>query len=183
MSRWILAMVMTAAMAQIAQAQVISTYGGDGGVYVPGSTYSAPVVTNPGVTSAYYSEPAYNAAPVYSSTPVYSAAPVYSAPVYGYPAPVYGPPVYARPVYVAPSPIVQMAYSVPVYSAPVVVARPVYAAPVPIYGPNYVRQTTRALPNNFTQVTRVYGPTPGPHYSRVHVHNGPFGTTIRERVR
>ncbi len=169
MSRWILAMAMTVVAAQTAQAQVVSAYGGSGGVYVPGSPYAA-VAPSPAVTSAYYSEPVYSSAPLYSSAAVYAT-------------PVYAPPVYARPVYVAPSPIVQMAYSVPVYSAPVVVAPPVYAVPAPLYGPNYVQQRTRALPNNFTQVTRVYGPTPGPHYSRVHVHNGPFGTTIRERVR
>ncbi len=174
MSRWILAMAMTVVAAQSAQAQVVSAYGGTGGVYVPGLSYAAPLAPSPAVTSAYYSEP------VYSSAPVYSAAPVYAAPVYA--APMYAP-VYARPVYVAPSPIVPMAYTVPVYSPPVVVARPVYAAPAPLYGPNYVQQTTRALPNNYTQVTRVYGPTPGPHYSRVHVHNGPFGTTVRERIR
>ncbi|HEY4263075.1 MAG TPA: hypothetical protein VGM98_23135 [Schlesneria sp.] len=176
MSRWILAMAMTVVAAQTAQAQVVSAYGGTGGVYVPGSPYAA-VAPSPAVSSAYYSEPAYSAAPVYAT------APAYAPPVYGYAPAVYAAPVYARPVYVAPSPIVPMAYTVPVYTAPVVVARPVYAAPVPLYGPNSVQQTTRALPHNYTQVTRVYGPTPGPHYSRVHVHNGPFGTTIRERVR
>jgi hypothetical protein len=164
-----------AVTAQAANAQVISQYGGSG-VYVPGSTYAAPIAQGSLVTSAYYSAP----------------APAYVAPAYV--APVYAPPVYAArpvvaaPVYVAPSPVVvQMAYSVPapVYAAPVYAA-PVVAAPVavaPIYGPNVVTQRTRALPNNFTQVTRVYGPTPGPHYSRVRVHNGLFGTTVREVVR
>lgn len=170
MSRWMFGMAIAAIAitAQAANAQVISQYGGSG-VYVPGSTYAAPIAQGSPVTSAYYSAPAY-VAPAY-------VAPVYAPPVY------VARPVYAAPVYVAPAPVVvQMAYSVPapVYAAPVVAA-PVAVAPV--YGPNYVTQRTRALPNNFTQVTRVYGPTPGPHYSRVHVHNGLFGTTVREVVR
>ncbi len=109
---------------------------------------------------------------------VYAPGGVYSAPVVVRSSPVvtsayYAPPVYGSPVYVAPSPVVQMGYSVP---AATIVAAPVYAAPV-------VRQTVRGNPFNYTQVVRTYGPTVGPHYSRVHVHHGLFGTTVRERVR
>lgn len=114
---------------------------------------------------------------------VYAPGAVYSAPVVVQPSPVvtsayYAPSVYAGPAYVAPGPIVQMGYSVP---ATTIVTSPVYAAPV--YTAPVVRQTVRATPFNYTQVVRAYGPTVGPHYSRVHVHRGLFGTTIRERVR
>lgn len=109
---------------------------------------------------------------------VYAPGAVYSTPVVVQSSPVvtsayYAPSVYAGPAYVAPAPVVQMGYSVP---AATIVTAPVYAAPV-------VRQTVRATPFNYTQVVRTYGPTVGPHYSRVHIHRGLFGTTIRERVR
>lgn len=114
---------------------------------------------------------------------VYAPGGVYSAPVIIRSSPVvtsayYAPSVYAAPAYVAPSPVVQMAYSVP---ATTIVAAPVYAAPV--YAAPVVRHTVRATPFNYTEVVRTYGPTVGPHYSRVHVHHGLFGTTVRERVR
>jgi hypothetical protein len=85
---------------------------------------------------------------------------------------------YYAPAYVAPAPVVQMNYSVPV-------AIPVrsYLAPAVVIPPTTVRQSTRVSPHNYTQTTRVYGPTPGPHYSRIHVHSGLFGTRVRERVR
>ena len=113
---------------------------------------------------------------VYVPSSIYSAPVVVASPVVPayYAAPVYAAPVYATPVY--SSPVVQMAYSVPTVSVPLA------ASPV-ILSPNVVRQTTRGNPHNYTQTVRVYGPTPGPHYSRVHVHSGLFGTTVRERVR
>lgn len=126
------------------------------GVVCGTQTASAQIVYVPG---SVYSAPVY-------STPVYVGSPVVSA---YYAAPAYSTPVYS-------SPVVQMAYSVPTISAPVI------ASPV-IVSPNVVRQTTRGNFHNYTQTTRVYGPTPGPHYSRVHVHSGLFGTTVRERVR
>ena len=124
---------------------------------------------------------------------VYGASPVYSTPVY-VPGAVYQPQVVvAQPVvtaaYAAPygysysapvvvqQPIVQMAYSTSVVvAAPRVVAAPVYLAPTP------VRETLRVYPHGYTQTVRAYGPTyGGPHYSRVRVHSGLFGTTIRAR--
>ena len=125
---------------------------------------------------------------VYAPGSVYPA-PLYAAPVY--PAPVYAAPVYPAPVYIQPSPVVTSAYYAPAYapvmqmgySVPVVVpARTVIAAPV-IVGPAAVRQTTRVTPFGYTQTVRAYGPTVGPHYSRVHVHSGLFGTTVHERIR
>ena len=115
---------------------------------------------------------------VYAPGAVYSAAPVVvqSSPVVT--SAYYAPSVYAGPAYVAPAPVVQMGYSVP---AATIVTAPVYASPV--YAAPVVRQTVRATPFNYTQVVRAYGPTVGPRYSRVHVHHGLFGTTIRERVR
>jgi len=111
---------------------------------------------------------------------VYAPGVVYPAPVVIRSSPVvtsayYAPSAYVAPApaYIAPAPVVQMAYAAP---APVIVAAPVYAAPV-------VRQTVRATPFNYTQVVRTYGPTVGPHYSRVHIHRGLFGTTVHERVR
>ncbi len=134
---------------------------------------------------------AYDAPAVYS-TPVYGA-PVYSVPAYA-PAVVYQSPVivpsrsvvtaaYASPYafgapVVVQQPIAQMAYSAPVY----VPVRTVVAAPV-IVQPNLVRETTRVSRHNYTQTVQVSGPTTGPHYSRVHVHSGLFGTTVRERLR
>lgn len=121
---------------------------------------------------------------------------------YGVPGAVYAPGAYVAPVvpsrvvtsgyavpaYVAPayaSPVVQMAYTAPVYAGPVYAA-PVYAAPVVaaplVVGPNVVRHTVRGGPLNYTETVRTYGPA-GPHYARVHVHHGLFGTTVRERVR
>jgi hypothetical protein len=116
-----------------------------------------------------------NPFPAYAPAVVYPA-PVYVAPravvtsAYAYPAPV------AYSAGYAPQPIVQMAYSAP---APVVAA-PVIASPV-VVGPGAVRETTRVRPHGYTQTVRSYGPTYGPHYARVHVHHGLFGTTVRER--
>ncbi len=110
---------------------------------------------------------------------VYSA-PVYAQPVYSQPVVVQSGGVvtssYYAPAYV-PSGVVQMSYSAPV----VVPARTVISAPV-VVGPTVVRETTRVTPHHYSQTVRTNGPA-GPHYSRVHVHSGPFGTTIRERVR
>ena len=105
---------------------------------------------------------------------------VYSQPVYSQPVVVQSSGVvtssYYAPAYV-PSGVVQMSYSTPV----VVPARTVIAAPV-VVGPTVVRETVRSTPHHFTQTVRTNGPG-GPHYSRVHVHSGLFGTTVRERIR
>lgn len=158
MNRWFLRIMAAAGLAfsltHAADAQVYSYGVPAGAVYAPGSVYPAPIVVR--------------SSPVVSSA--YYAAPAYSAPVYA-------APVYAAPVYVAQSPIVQMAYSAPVYAVPTVVAAPIVVAP------NVVRQTIRGNAHNYTQTVRTYGPTVGPRFSRVHVHSGPFGTTVRERVR
>ena len=90
----------------------------------------------------------------------------------------YYTPAYYTPAYIAPAPVVPMNSSVPV----VVSARTVVAAPI-VVRPTTVRQTTRVTPHNYTQTVRTYGPTAGPHYSRVHVHSGSHGTKVRERVR
>ena len=156
MNRWILgiAAVGLVAVGECANAQYYAYGAPAGAVYIPGAVYQAPVYP----------------APVY-----FDAAPVVTSAYYA-------PPAYA-PAYLAPQPVVQMGYSVPVVVSsravfgPAVVAAPVLAAP------GYVRQTTRVSPHNYTQTVRAYGPTAGPHYSRVHVHSGLFGTTVRERVR
>lgn len=110
---------------------------------------------------------------------VYSP-PVYSRPVYSQPVVVQSGGVvtssYYAPAYV-PSGVVQMSYNAPV----VVPARTVIAAPV-VVGPTVVRETTRVTPHHYSQTVRTNGPA-GPHYSRVHVHSGLYGTTVRERVR
>jgi hypothetical protein len=109
-----------------------------------------------------------------SPVPVYAPAVVYPSPVmtYAYPAPV------AYTAAYAPQPIVQMAYSVPA-----VVATPAYVAPAVVVNPGFARTTVRNGPFNYVETTRAYGPTPGPHFSRLHVHYGPLGTTVRERIR
>lgn len=116
------------------------------------------------------------------STTIYVPGSVYSGQVIIESSPVvtsaYYAPTYYAPAYIAPAPVVQMNYSVPV----VVSARTIMAAPI-VVGPTTVRQTTRVSPHNYTQTVRTYGPTAGPHYSRVHVHSGLHGTTVRERVR
>ncbi len=80
---------------------------------------------------------------------------------------------------VVQQPIAQMAYSTSAY----VPVQTVVAAPVVVASPTVVRETTRATRHNFTQTVRVYGPTDGPRYSRIHVHSGLFGTRVRETVR
>jgi hypothetical protein len=158
MNRWFLRIVAAAGLActmtHSADAQVYSYGVPAGAVYAPGTVHPAPVVVRSNAVV----------------TSGYYTAPAYSAPVYVAPA-------YAAPVYVAQSPIVQMAYSVPVYAAPTVVAAPIVVAP------NVVRHTVRGNARNYTETVRTYGPTVGPRFSRVHVHSGPFGTTVRERVR
>ncbi len=161
MNRWILGMAALGlcVATQSADAQVYAYGVPSSAVYAPGSVYPAPVY----------------AAPVHPA-PAY-LAPVYPAPVYVQPSPFVASAYYA-PAYVAPAPVVQMGYGVPVG----IPTRSVMAAPV-IVGPGAVRQTTRVSPHNYTQTVRAYGPTVGPHYSRIRVHTGLFGTTVRERVR
>ena len=128
-----------------------------------------------------------NAQVIYSygapPTVVYAPATVYSGQVYVESSPVVTSAYYApAPVYLAPAPVVQMSYSTPVLvSRRTVIAAPVVPVPV-VVGPN-VRETTRVTPHNYIQTVRAYGPTPGPHYHRIHIHRGLFGTTVRERVR
>jgi len=135
---------------------------------------------------------------------VYEAPPVYSTPVYA--APAYVPGVAYQQVVVPARSVVTAAYVEPyVYSAPVLVQQPiaqmvysssvivptrafvaapvVVSAPVVLASPTTVVETTRVNRHNYVQTARVYGPTDGPRYSRVHVHSGLFGTTVRERVR
>lgn len=125
---------------------------------------------------------AYDAPTVYS-VPAYVPGVVYQSPVnipvrsvmtaaYGSPY-AYGVPV------VVQQPIAQMVYSTPV----IVPVQTVVAAPVFVARPTIVRETTRSSRHNYTHTVRVDGPTEGPRYSRVHVHSGLFGTTVRERVR
>lgn len=117
--------------------------------------------------------------------------------VYRGPSAVYVPrAAYAAPIVVAPRPVTSAYYATPAYVSPGYVSAPAivqmnYDAPamvparsvlVPAYG-GVVRQTVRGGPLNYTQVTRAYGAFDGPQYSRVHVHRGLFGTTVRERVR
>lgn len=78
-----------------------------------------------------------------------------------------------------PEPIAQMAYTSNAY----VPAPTVVAAPVVVGRPTVVKETIRSNRHNYTQTVRVNGPTDGPRFSRVHVHTGLFGTTVRERVR
>ncbi len=108
---------------------------------------------------------------------VYEAQPVYSTQVV-VPARSVVTTVYAAPVVVR-QPIAQMSYSTSV----IVPARTVVTAPVVLARPTTVVETTRVSRHNYTQTVRVNGPTDGPRYSRVHVHSGLFGTTVRERVR
>lgn len=114
-------------------------------------------------------------------TTVYVPGGVYSTTVYPQPVVVQSGAVvssnYYAPAYAAPAGVVQMSYRSPV----LVPARTVIAAPV-VVGPTVVRDTTRVTRHNFTHTVRTNGPA-GPHYSRVHVHSGLFGTTIRERAR
>ena len=128
----------------------------------------------------------------------YDAPTAYSAPVYSTPAYVPGV-VYQSPVIVPARSVVTAAYASPyTYGAPVVVQQPIAqmayspSAYVPVQTivvvpvasrPTLVRETTRTSRHNYTQTVRVNGPTDGPHYSRVHVHSGLFGTRVRERVR
>lgn len=158
MNRFVLGLVSLCGLsiASSADAQVF-VYDAPASVYVPGAVF----------TQQVYSPPVY-------SQPVY-AQPVYSQPVVVQSSGVVTSSYYA-PAYV-PSGVVQMSYSAPV----VVPARTVIAAPV-VVGPTLVRETTRVTPHHYSQTVRTNGPT-GPHYSRVHVHSGPFGTTVRERVR
>ena len=105
---------------------------------------------------------------------------------YGGPAPLVVPaPVVQAPVF-APYGVVTSAYAYPatVGYAPSSVVQMAYSAPAVVVAPAPAVTRIRSGPFNYTQTTRVYGPTyGGPHYSRVHVHSGLFGTTIRERVR
>jgi len=123
--------------------------------------YDAPTV---------YSAPAYLPGVVYQSQVIVPARSVMTA---AYVSPY----AYSVPV-VVQQPITQMAYSTSV----IVPVQTVVAAPV-IVQPNAVRETTRVSRHNYTQTVRVHGPTDGPHFSRVHVHSGLFGTTVRQRVR
>ena len=128
-----------------------------------------------------YDAPAIFGEPVYSSS-TYVPGVIYQSPVLVPARPVVtaayvSPYAYSAPV-VVPQPITQMAYSTTV-TVPV---RTIIAEPV-VVRPNLVRETTRVSPHNYTQTVRVYGPTDGPRYSRVHVHSGLFGTTVRQRVR
>ena len=108
---------------------------------------------------------------------------------YGAPSTVYVPgAVYASPVVTTSYYVPAAAYVAPAYVAsPVVVnapvvqyGGPVVAAPVVVAPDTLARTVVRGGPLNYTQVTRSWGPT-GPHYNRVHVHHGLFGTTVRER--
>ena len=162
MNRWSLGIAAAVGLiaAMMDQAQAQSFY-----VYEAPPAYSVPVYGSP-----VYAAPAYVPGVVYQSQVVVPARSVVTA---GYAAPY----TYSAPV-VVQQPIVQMAYSVSAYSpAQRVVAAPVVARPIT------VRETTRVSRHNYTQTVRVNGPTNGPHYSRVHVHSGLFGTTVRERVR
>ena len=163
MNRWSLGIAAAVGLiaAMMDQAQAQSFY-----VYAAPPAYSVPVYGSP-----VYAAPAYVPGVVYQSQVVVPARSVVTA---GYAAPY----TYSAPV-VVQQPIVQMAYSVPAYSP----AQTVVAAPVVVARPTTVRETTRVSRHNYTQTVRVNGPTNGPHYSRVHVHSGLFGTTVRERVR
>ena len=128
-----------------------------------------------------YDAPAVYSSPVYS-VPVYVSGVVYQSqvvvPAHSVVTAAYASPyAYSAPV-VVQQPVAQMVYSTPAY----VPVRTVVAAPV-IAQPTVVRETTRVSRHNYTQTVRVSGPTDGPHYSRVHVHAGLFGTTGRARVR
>ena len=118
-----------------------------------------------------YSTPAYVPSVVYQSPFIIPARTVVTA---GYAAPY----TYSAP-FVVQQPIAQMVYSTPV----IVPVQTVVAAPVLVARPTIVRETTRSTRHNYTHTVRVDGPTDGPRYSRVHVHSGLFGTTVRERVR
>jgi len=113
--------------------------------------------------------------------PAYVPGAYYPQPVMMQAAPVVTSAYYA-PTYIAPAPVVQMGYSAPVImQSRTVFSSPVVVAPA-VIPPTVVRETTRGGPFNYTHTVRAYGPA-GPHYSRVHVHNGLFGTTVRGRVR
>lgn len=163
MNRWSLGIaaavgLMTSTM-DVAQAQVFYAYDAP-------TVYSAPVYSTP-----VYAAPAYVPGAVYQSQVIVPARAVMSA---GYVAPY----AYSAPV-IMQQPIAQMAFSTSAY----VPVQTVVAAPVLVVRPTTVRETTRVSRHNYTQTVRVNGPTDGPHYSRVHVHSGLFGTTVRERVR
>ncbi|MBC8115345.1 MAG: hypothetical protein H7062_13260 [Candidatus Saccharimonas sp.] len=135
-------------------------------VYEAPTVYSAPVYSVP-----VYAAPAFASGGVYQSQVIVPARSVVSA---GYVAPY----AYSAPV-VIQQPIAQMAFSSPAY----VPVQAVVAAPVVVSRPTTIRETTRVSRHNYTHTVRVDGPTDGPRYSRVHVHSGLFGTTVRERVR
>ena len=123
-----------------------------------------------------YGSPVYAPVYAYPAPVVLAPSPVITS-AYAYPAPIaYSAPVAYSAAY-APQPIVQMGYSAPAYVAPAYVAAPM------VVGPGPVRTTIRGGPFNYTETVRAYGPTVGPHYARVHVHQGLFGTTVRERIR
>jgi hypothetical protein len=135
-------------------------------VYEAPAVYSAPVYSVP-----VYAAPSYVSAGMYPSSVIVPARTVVSA---GYAANY----AYSAPV-VVQRPVAQMSYSTSV----LVPSQTIVAAPVVLARPITVRETTRSTRHSFTQTVRVNGPGDGPHYSRVHVHSGLFGTTVRERVR
>ena len=135
-------------------------------VYEAPTVYSTPVYSTP-----VYTAPTFVSGAVYQSQIIVPARSVVTA---GYAAPF----AYSVPV-IMHQPITQMAFSSPAY----VPVQTVVAAQVLVARPTTVRETTRVSRHNYTQTVRVNGPTDGPHYSRVHVHSGLFGTRVRERVR
>ena len=170
MNRWRLgiaaAVGLMTGMVDVAGAQVFYAYEAPSVYAAPAYSYGATVYSVP-----VYVAPAYVSSVAYQPQFIVPARTVVAA---GYAAPY----AYSAPV-VVHQPVVQMAYSTSV----IVPARIVVAAPVVVARPTTVVETTRSSRHNFTQTVRVSGPTDGPHYSRVHVHSGLFGTTVRERVR